>query len=244
MHPLLPALLLLGPTAPPEPAKVDFNRDVRPILADHCYQCHGPDAGKRKADLRLDLDPTAQKREQAVVVAGKPAASELIRRVAAADATDRMPPAKFARPLTREAGRNADGVGRARREVGETLGADSARAARTAGHETPDPQRDRQLHLRAAREGRTCPERGSRPRHAHPPHDLRPDRPPAHAGGGRCVRERPVAGRRTRVSWTGCSRRRGTASAWRGGGSTPPATPTRTATRPTASGRCGGGATG
>src|SRR5689334_14703395 len=35
---------------------VEFNRDVRPILADHCYQCHGPDARQRKGDLRLDTD--------------------------------------------------------------------------------------------------------------------------------------------------------------------------------------------
>ncbi len=98
MTPLL--LLLLAPAAPPEPAKVDFNRDVRPILADHCFPCHGPDAGKRKANLRLDVDPGAQKRDRAVIVPGKPAESELVRRVTADDARDRMPPAKFARPLS------------------------------------------------------------------------------------------------------------------------------------------------
>ncbi len=98
MTPLL--LLLLAPAAPPESAKVDFNRDVRPILADHCFQCHGPDAGKRKANLRLDVDPGAQKRDRAVIVPGKPAESELVRRVTADDARDRMPPAKFARPLS------------------------------------------------------------------------------------------------------------------------------------------------
>ncbi len=97
MTPLL--LLLLAPAAPPESAKVDFNRDVRPILADHCFPCHGPDAGKRKANLRLDVDPGAQKRDRAVIVPGKPAESELVRRVTADDARDRMPPAKFARPL-------------------------------------------------------------------------------------------------------------------------------------------------
>src|SRR5262245_20836482 len=82
-------------------AKVDFNRDVRPILSDHCYQCHGPDAGKRKAKLRLDVDPTTQQqqRETAIIVPGKPEQSELIRRVCADDVRDRMPPEKFARPL-------------------------------------------------------------------------------------------------------------------------------------------------
>src|SRR5687768_2937530 len=97
MTPLL--LLLVAPAAPPE-TKVDFNRDVRPILADHCFQCHGPDAQKRKADLRLDVDPTAQKRDAAVIVPGKPNESELIRRVSAEDPSDRMPPMKFGRQLS------------------------------------------------------------------------------------------------------------------------------------------------
>src|SRR5262245_30542874 len=100
MGTLLPAMLLLtAPSAPPESAKVDFNRDVRPILADHCFQCHGPDAGKRKADLRFDIDSTTLKRDP-VIVPHKPAESELIRRITAEDANDRMPPAKFARPLS------------------------------------------------------------------------------------------------------------------------------------------------
>src|SRR4051794_39085219 len=43
------------PIPPPPPAgKVDFNRDVQPLLSDRCYFCHGPDASKRKAKLRLD----------------------------------------------------------------------------------------------------------------------------------------------------------------------------------------------
>jgi mono/diheme cytochrome c family protein len=100
MNPLLPAMLLLAPTAPPEAPKVDFNRDVRPILADHCFQCHGPDANKRKAGLRLDVDPAGEKRETAVIVPGKPAESELIRRVTADDLRDRMPPMKFGRQLS------------------------------------------------------------------------------------------------------------------------------------------------
>jgi hypothetical protein len=83
-----------------DPVRVDFNRDVRPILADHCFQCHGPDASKRKANLRLDGDPATQGRETPVLVPGKPGESALVQRITAVDERDRMPPAKFARPLS------------------------------------------------------------------------------------------------------------------------------------------------
>src|SRR5262249_24613151 len=71
---------------------VDFNRDVLPILSANCFQCHGPDAGKRKADLRLDVRSVAV--EQQAVVPGKSDQSGLIARVTADDADGRMPPPK------------------------------------------------------------------------------------------------------------------------------------------------------
>ncbi|MBM3980316.1 MAG: DUF1553 domain-containing protein [Planctomycetes bacterium] len=92
-------LLLLALAAPPDAPKIDFNRDVRPILADHCYQCHGPDVAKRKGKLRLDLDPATQKRDP-VFVPGKPDDSELIHRVTGKGEFNQMPPEKFARPLS------------------------------------------------------------------------------------------------------------------------------------------------
>ena len=80
---------------------VRFNRDVRPILSNHCYECHGPDANQRKAELRLDrpgelFDDRGGHR---VVVAGDPAGSELVRRITAEDAGERMPPPEFRHPL-------------------------------------------------------------------------------------------------------------------------------------------------
>ena len=73
---------------------VDFARDIRPLLSDNCFACHGPDAKQRKADLRLDtregalayIDGTS------AVVPGKPSESELIRRVTTDDEDDLMPP--------------------------------------------------------------------------------------------------------------------------------------------------------
>jgi hypothetical protein len=74
---------------------VQFNRDIRPILADNCLACHGPDNNKRKAGLRLDtkdgIFEKTSKREPAVVP-GNPEKSELWRRVIATDPDDVMPP--------------------------------------------------------------------------------------------------------------------------------------------------------
>lgn len=81
---------------------IDFNRDIRPILADACYHCHGPDAAQRKAQLRLDeRDGLFRTRHDVTVVApGKPEASELILRLAATDPEEVMPPPESARQLT------------------------------------------------------------------------------------------------------------------------------------------------
>src|SRR3954466_6401600 len=77
-----------------------FNRDIRPILADKCYACHGPDSGTRKADLRLDTEAGSH---ESAIVAGDPDSSELVRRVSSNDPEERMPPAAAKKPpLTKE----------------------------------------------------------------------------------------------------------------------------------------------
>jgi hypothetical protein len=94
---VLGSVLALGMSARAvEPGAIEFNRDVRPILADHCFRCHGPDAKQRQADLRLDVESAEPK----VVDPGQPDSSELIRRVTSADPDERMPPPDGGRRLT------------------------------------------------------------------------------------------------------------------------------------------------
>jgi hypothetical protein len=69
--------------------KVSFDRDIRPILSDKCYFCHGPDAKERKADLRLDVESSAK---ETAIVAGRADESELIKRIFSEDADTLMPP--------------------------------------------------------------------------------------------------------------------------------------------------------
>ena len=73
---------------------VEFNRQIRPLLADRCFRCHGPDARQRKGDLRLDTveGATAKRDGTAAIVPRDSGASELIRRISTDDETERMPP--------------------------------------------------------------------------------------------------------------------------------------------------------
>jgi Protein of unknown function (DUF1553)/Protein of unknown function (DUF1549)/Concanavalin A-like lectin/glucanases superfamily/Planctomycete cytochrome C len=74
---------------------IQFNRDIRPILSEHCFTCHGPDDSKRQSKLRLDLENFAKGDlgGHAAVVPGEPGSSEMIRRVSSSDTARRMPPA-------------------------------------------------------------------------------------------------------------------------------------------------------
>jgi hypothetical protein len=95
---LLAATSSVRAAEPPIPEKIEFNRDVRPILSDNCFFCHGPDAGHRKADLRLDI------REDALTakafVPGQPDASALVERIVSDDKLEVMPPPESNKSLT------------------------------------------------------------------------------------------------------------------------------------------------
>ncbi len=95
----LPALgALVGAQEP-----IDYQRDVRPILSDNCYQCHGPDGNERKAGLRLDVREAALRElpsGERAIVPNDPDASALLQRVHASDPDVHMPPPKSGKDLT------------------------------------------------------------------------------------------------------------------------------------------------
>jgi hypothetical protein len=94
------AILLLAPFANVARAadRVDFARDVLPILSDKCFQCHGPDEKARKKKLRLDIKEDAL--DSGTIKPGKSAASELVKRIVSTDPMEMMPPAKSNKKLT------------------------------------------------------------------------------------------------------------------------------------------------
>ena len=109
---LLGSLLILTiyaqqqPAAMPKPASqkrtVDFQREIRPILSDNCFLCHGPDKGTRMMDLRLDTKEGAftARKSGAPIVPGNPAASLLYQRIFTDDKARVMPPVHSKRALT------------------------------------------------------------------------------------------------------------------------------------------------
>jgi len=81
---------------------IDFGREIRPILSDKCFQCHGADEGTRSAELRLDLreEAIAPRDGTAAIVPGKPDQSLLVNRICANDPDERMPPAESNKSLS------------------------------------------------------------------------------------------------------------------------------------------------
>jgi len=99
--------LLLASAAPAEPptanSRIDFARDVRPILSNHCWSCHGPDEATRQAKLRLDRRDSAIAKTESghvAVTPGNPHVSELVSRINARDKDQLMPPPDAKKPLT------------------------------------------------------------------------------------------------------------------------------------------------
>lgn len=82
---------------------VQFNKDIRPILSENCYLCHGPDHSTREANLRLDIEagitaPLQDNRQ--AIIRGKPEASELVRRIHSSEPDEVMPPPRTHKRLT------------------------------------------------------------------------------------------------------------------------------------------------
>src|SRR6266850_1291598 len=106
--PVLLAVLAVPPFwagAAPTSSNIEFNRDIRPIISENCFACHGSDSAARKAGLRLDRfeDATAPRKDtQPAILPGKPDASLLVQRISASDPDDIMPPPKSHKVLTAE----------------------------------------------------------------------------------------------------------------------------------------------
>src|SRR5688572_25117994 len=90
----------LAPIAKPEPAKLSYNRDIRPILAENCFACHGPDSASRQAELRIDQRDAAIKMK--AILPNDPQNSEAIKRVLTTDKDELMPPPESHKKLTKK----------------------------------------------------------------------------------------------------------------------------------------------
>jgi len=97
VHLILGLLALISARAASSTNHLQFNRDIRPILSENCFVCHGPDKNNRKAKLRLDVREVAL--EKKAIVPGKPEESELVSRIYNTNEDDMMPPLKSNKKL-------------------------------------------------------------------------------------------------------------------------------------------------
>ncbi|MCY2998133.1 MAG: c-type cytochrome, partial [Planctomycetota bacterium] len=91
---------ILPATACEPPTTIEFNRDIRPILSDACFACHGPDPHSRQADLRLDERQAAL--DANAILPGNPQASAILERILSNDPDTVMPPPKTGKTITQE----------------------------------------------------------------------------------------------------------------------------------------------
>ncbi len=197
LDPVAPAA---DPGASTAKRTVDYNREVRPILAKNCFACHGQDEAKRAKGLRLDIRESAVKplkNGDVAIVAGDPDSSELIARLTEEDETLRMPPKKTGNRLT------VAEVETLRRWIEE--GAAYARHWALIPPESLPPPKVARFRLAAKRHrlldpppagtGRAEALARGRWLHAPPPRQPGPARPAADPRGGRSVRPRHGPGR-------------------------------------------------
>src|SRR5215470_17269046 len=94
---LIAGFCIAAPLTVHAQSKIEYNRDIRPILAENCFACHGPDSASRKAGLRLDQQEVAVKKK--AIVPGKLKESELVQRILR-KGRGMMPPVSSHKKLT------------------------------------------------------------------------------------------------------------------------------------------------
>ena len=158
--------------AAPAATPISFNRDIRPILANNCFACHGPDEKHRETKFHFDTEDGAFAK-RGVIVPGKPADSLLVQRITNPDPDEHMPPPDSGHALT---DKQIDLLRRwidEGRQVGHALGLRPAEARRAAGRQ-PAANGCAIRSISSSSRGSTakvCSRRRSRQGHAAPPRD-------------------------------------------------------------------------